>query len=157
MHIRRPIRAGLLYGVDNAELLSLIAHLLIPDFPGAENKSFQQREERARLFIAVVSGYTAPELADNCFWGDAIVCTKKRPPKRKRNDQGVNDHQYFSSFPSPSTTYSSSFFYTGANGEDDGDIVADQELKNFQRPRPTTSSMLIVKQIWSQKPQANQT
>jgi hypothetical protein len=93
MHIHRPIRAGLLYGVDHMELLSLIAHLLIPDFSGPEDESIQQREERARLHIAVVSGYTVPELADNCFWGDVIVSTKKRQPKRKRNDQGVNDHQ----------------------------------------------------------------
>ncbi len=92
MHINRPIRAGLLYGVDHTQLLSLITGLLIPDFPGPEDETMQRREERARLHVAVVSGYTIPELADNCFWGDAIVSTKKHPPKRKRNDQGVKDH-----------------------------------------------------------------
>ncbi len=78
-----------MYGVDHTKLLSLIASLLISDFPGPEDETMQRREERARLHVAVVSGYTVPELADNCFWGEAIVSTKKRPPKRKKNDQGV--------------------------------------------------------------------
>ncbi len=99
MHIHRPIRAGLLYGVVYMELLSLIAGLLIPDFPGPEDETIQRREERARLYIAVVSGFTDPELADNCFWGDTIASVKKFPSKRKRNDQSVS---YLQSFPSMS-------------------------------------------------------
>jgi hypothetical protein len=86
VHLHRPIRAGLLYGVDHVELLSLIAGLLIPDFPGPEDETVQRREERARLYIAVVSGYTVPELADNCFWGDSIVINKKPFSKRKRTE-----------------------------------------------------------------------
>jgi hypothetical protein len=119
--ISRPIRAGLLYGVDHTELLSLITGLLIPDFPGPEDDSMLQREERARLYVAVVSGYTVPELADNCFWGDAIVSTKKRPPKRKRNDQGVKDHQLLSPIPKYTPFVHRPFQPSiGADGVDDG-------------------------------------
>jgi hypothetical protein len=90
MHIHRPIRAGLLYGVDLTEMLSLITSLLVPDFPGPEDETIQRREERARVYIAVVSGFTDPELADNCFWGDTVASIKKCPSKRKRNDQSVS-------------------------------------------------------------------
>jgi hypothetical protein len=96
-HIHRPIRAGLLYGVNHMELLSLITNLLIPDFPGPEDETIHRREECARLYIAVVSGFTVPDLVDNCFWGDAITGIKKCPPKRKRNEKGVKAilHRYF--------------------------------------------------------------
>jgi hypothetical protein len=80
-----------LYGVDEGELRSLVTSLLIPIYHGPEDDSVREREEHARFCIAVISSYTAPELADNCFWGDAIVSRKKRSPKSKRENRGIHN------------------------------------------------------------------
>ncbi len=132
--ISRPIRAGLLYGVEYTELLSLVASLLIPDFPGHADETIQRREERARLHVAVVSGYTVPELSDNCFWGDAIVAIQKRMLKRKRNNQSVRYHQFSHPFMIiPTCILTIYSLHSGNNGADNGSVPATA----YQEPDPS--------------------
>ncbi len=89
--ISRPIRAGLLYGVNEDELRSLVVNLLGPSYPVTDEYYTQRREEHARMCIAVVSGFNVPELADNCFWGVSFEITKKKlRSKTGRDDQGIH-------------------------------------------------------------------
>ncbi len=94
LEISRPIRAGLLYGVDSADLQSLIVSLLIRDYTGPDEDSIQIRETRARFYINLVSGFTVPEMTDNCFWGDALPSNKRRNSKRNRDNQGIHSMGY---------------------------------------------------------------
>jgi hypothetical protein len=107
LEISRPIRAGILYGVDFVDLQSLVESLLIPSYPIPVRDSIQEREVRARIYIAVLSGFTHPELADNCFWGDAIVTNNKnRTSKRIREHPGLHKATY-------KRCYAFYFAYTG--------------------------------------------
>ena len=95
LHIRRPIRAGLLLGVDRNQLCSLVTSM--EPIKNAENPVFV-----ATSFIEHIAQYDRACLADNCFWGDdssvrrnGVRVPHKKPQKRHRvsqdNDLGVPD------------------------------------------------------------------
>lgn len=76
--ISRPIRAGLLLGVDRSQLVELVSSLI----------SVSKPKIVAQKSIDEIAKYSIVELTDNCFWGDDSFArvTKERyiRPKKKQ-------------------------------------------------------------------------
>ena len=79
MKLSRPIRAGILMGVNHDNLVELIASLL------SVNESVNP-QSLSEQYIAEITEYDRVYLADNCFWGDDSASrVKKDRYKRKCN------------------------------------------------------------------------
>ena len=84
LHIRRPVRAGLLLGVDRDQLCDVVASL------EPVNKS-ENPVCLATSYIENIAHYDRVCLADNCFWGDdgtvrmnGVRALHKKPQNNKR-------------------------------------------------------------------------
>jgi hypothetical protein len=80
LHIRRPIRAGLLLKVDRQALCNLVASL-------EPTKNAEDPIGLATNYIECIAQYDFVCLADNCFWGDDSSVRKNgvRVPHKKPN------------------------------------------------------------------------
>ncbi len=71
IEVVRPIRAGVLFGVDRNKLCELVVKLLVIR-DGDEPFPVETQEFRAGIYIDTISGFSNAELIDNCFWGDGV-------------------------------------------------------------------------------------
>jgi hypothetical protein len=88
LHVRRPIRAGLLLGVDRKQLCDVVASL-------ETIKDTEDPVSLATSYIECVAQYDRVCLADSCFWGDASgvrVDGVRVPHKKKRKAVQVNNN-----------------------------------------------------------------
>ena len=95
MKLSRPIRAGILMGVNHDNLVELIASLL------SVNESVNP-QSLSEQYIAEITEYDRVHLADNCFWGDDSASRVKKDrykrkynvkPKRPRNGNPMNKQE----------------------------------------------------------------
>ena len=85
--ISRPIRAGLLLGVERDRLVELVMSL---QSDVSESSDTESRKEQADQMIRDVrEKHTDVQLADNCYWGDKSTVRKNgsqyRHPSSKRS------------------------------------------------------------------------
>ncbi len=107
IEISRPIRAGLLLGVERGELFNLIVDLMrihSMQYPGKDLPYFvihcftkqgpvpsDEIGKYAEIFIEMFACYSVPDLVDNCFWETVIrnSLRVKRPRPVETSDPGV--------------------------------------------------------------------
>ncbi len=86
LFISKPIRAALLHGVSHTDIQTLVIDLMSisPNIMNGNPPVLNSLRWISTLYIGIVSGFTVPELVDNCFWGDGSA-TRKDGVSVKRN------------------------------------------------------------------------
>jgi hypothetical protein len=94
MEVSRPIRAGILFGVDSLKLKELIIELLIC-LDGPDKFSLETQSSRADIYIGIISGADKVELLDNCFWGDGTMHRGRWVPYQWNKSKHRSNHGVF--------------------------------------------------------------
>ncbi len=87
LNVSQPIRAGLLFAVEHERLRELIVDILKDRI-----SSIESRCKWADFYIGLISGFSAIDLIDNCFWGGGTrQCRKEKRGRQEDTEVHVFD------------------------------------------------------------------